>query len=59
MFYLFSDHNETKEILKQGNTENIYKPCYAKLYSMYMTCMHIFTFFVYIKTRDLVDFNIR
>lgn len=23
MFYLFSDHNETKEILKQGNTENI------------------------------------
>lgn len=59
MFYFFSDQSKTKGILKQGNNEHIYKPCYAKLYFMYMTCMHIFTFLVNIKTRDLVDFNIR
>lgn len=59
MFYFFSDQSKTKGILKQGNNEYIYKPCYAKLYFMYMTCMHIFTFLVNIKTRDLVDFNIR
>lgn len=57
--YFFSDQSKTKGILKQGNNEHIYKPCYAKLYFMYMTCMHIFTFLVNIKTRDLVDFNIR
>lgn len=57
MFYFFSDQSKTKGILKQGNNEHIYKPCYAKLYFMYMTCMHIFTFLVNIKTRDLVDFN--
>lgn len=59
MIYFFSDQSKTKGILKQGNNEHIYKPCYAKLYFMYMTCMHIFTFLVNIKTRDLVDFNIR